>query len=251
MEDLLTTKQVLDLLKVDRTTIYRMINDGRLKAVKVGNHWRFPRKNIQDLIAVQDVPKSQTKMQMKSILPIHCIAPIQDVFAEIADVGSVTTSPEGEPLTHISNSCRFCDMIFSMDKGRQDCIDCWKKLAEQSSVRPQFVTCHAGLQYARARIELDGELAAMLIAGQFYTSQPDPVEEKERIHRLAGRYHLDEKALTAAAKEIQVIGEKRQKQIAPWLEKVAQTFEQVTRERAEFSRRLKKIADLSKIDAED
>ncbi len=91
----------------------------------------------------------------------------------------------------------------------------------------------------------------MLIAGQFYTSQPDPAEEKERIHRLAGRYQLDEKALTAAAGEIQVIDEKHRKQIGPWLERVTQTFEQVTRERAEFSRRLQKIADLSKIDAED
>ncbi len=29
MDDLLTTKQVLELLKIDRTTVYRMLQDGR------------------------------------------------------------------------------------------------------------------------------------------------------------------------------------------------------------------------------
>ena len=34
MTDLLTTRQVQDILKVDRITIYRMLQDGRLKGVK-------------------------------------------------------------------------------------------------------------------------------------------------------------------------------------------------------------------------
>ncbi|MCA9947998.1 MAG: helix-turn-helix domain-containing protein, partial [Anaerolineales bacterium] len=36
MEDLLTTRQVQELLQVDRTTVYRMRKDGRLTGVKVG-----------------------------------------------------------------------------------------------------------------------------------------------------------------------------------------------------------------------
>ena len=40
MENYLTTKQVQDLFKVDRITIYRMLQDGRLKGVKIGNQWR-------------------------------------------------------------------------------------------------------------------------------------------------------------------------------------------------------------------
>ena len=43
MAELLTTKQLEDLLKIDRITVYRMLNDGRLKCVKIGNQWRFPR----------------------------------------------------------------------------------------------------------------------------------------------------------------------------------------------------------------
>ena len=50
MEELLTTKQVLDILQVDRTTIYRMLKDGRLSGVKVGQQWRFPRSEVEDLL---------------------------------------------------------------------------------------------------------------------------------------------------------------------------------------------------------
>ncbi len=41
MTDLLTTKQVQTLLRVDRTTIYRMVEAGQLPAIRVGKQWRF------------------------------------------------------------------------------------------------------------------------------------------------------------------------------------------------------------------
>ena len=43
MDVLLTTREVLDMLKVDRITIYRMLQDGRIKGVKIGQQWRFAR----------------------------------------------------------------------------------------------------------------------------------------------------------------------------------------------------------------
>ncbi|MGB9754636.1 helix-turn-helix domain-containing protein [Roseiflexus castenholzii] len=43
MNDLLTTREVQDLLKLDRTTVYRMLKEGRLTGVKVGQQWRFHR----------------------------------------------------------------------------------------------------------------------------------------------------------------------------------------------------------------
>ena len=50
MDDLLTTRQLTDLLQLDRTTIYRMLNDGRLPAVRVGGQWRFSRQAIEALM---------------------------------------------------------------------------------------------------------------------------------------------------------------------------------------------------------
>ena len=47
MTDLLTTSQVQDKLRVDRTTIYRMVEDGRLPAIRVGKQWRFQEDAIE------------------------------------------------------------------------------------------------------------------------------------------------------------------------------------------------------------
>ena len=50
MDDLLTTRQLQDLLQVDRITIYRMLHDGRLRGFKVGGQWRFSRTAIRSWI---------------------------------------------------------------------------------------------------------------------------------------------------------------------------------------------------------
>ena len=47
---LLTTKQVQEIFRVDRSTIYRMAEDGRLPAVKVGRQWRFPSERVELLL---------------------------------------------------------------------------------------------------------------------------------------------------------------------------------------------------------
>ena len=47
IDALLTTRQLQDLLQVDRITIYRMLSDGRLQGFKVGGQWRFSRHAIE------------------------------------------------------------------------------------------------------------------------------------------------------------------------------------------------------------
>lgn len=44
--DVLNLTEVADLLRVSNQTIYNMIKDGRIKAVKFGREWRFNRKDI-------------------------------------------------------------------------------------------------------------------------------------------------------------------------------------------------------------
>ncbi len=50
MTDLLTTREVKELLKLDRTTIYRMLKQGRLSGVRVGQQWRFTRQAVEALL---------------------------------------------------------------------------------------------------------------------------------------------------------------------------------------------------------
>lgn len=250
MENLLTAKQVQELLNVDRTTIYRMLKDGRLTGVKVGQHWRFPAREVNDLLGGSVAPRVEAEDQAVSVdvLPVHCMQPVQDVFAEIAEVGAVTTDKNGVPVTRISNSCDFCKLILGSEGGREACTKSWKHLTEKNDAAPQFMACHAGLQYARARIEVRGTLIAMLISGQFYAQQPDAKEESRRIRNLAQAYDIDETLLTQAANMIPVLDERKVPQISKWLEKVAHTFEQISSERSDLMSRLRQIAVMSVFD---
>jgi len=247
MADLLTAKQLQDLLRIDRTTIYRMLADGRLKGIKVGNQWRFPKDAVDALLSGVRPEDTEKPVTPGHVLPLNCIQPIQDVFADITQVSSLTTAPDGTPLTRLSSPCAFCSMILASEPGKQACIASWKKLATQPEVRPRFVTCHAGLHYARARIEIDGTLVAMVVAGQFYASPPDPSEEQQRIHMLAMSYGIKEGGLQAAAREIPVADKRKEAQIGTWMEKIARTFEHFGKERSDMMSRLRRIADISVI----
>jgi excisionase family DNA binding protein len=248
VEALLSAKQVQELLNVDRTTIYRMLKDGRLTGIKVGQHWRFPSQEIDDLLSLGGANRASAEMSVTgNVLPLHCVQPIQDVFAEIAEVGAVTTDKDGNALTHISNSCDFCKLIRGSDEGRRACTASWQKLVAQKDSAPEFISCHAGLQYARARIEVRGELVAILVAGQFYAQAPDAQEEGERLRNLSQKYRIDENLLKQAASQISVLDERKIAQISGWLERVARTFEEISSERADLMSRLRQIAEMSVI----
>lgn len=250
MDDLLTTKELLDLLKIDRTTVYRMLNDGRLSGVKVGGQWRFPRRDVEALLSGK-ATEPESPLLSSEVLPVHCIQGIQSVFAEVASLGAVTTTPDGEPLTEISNSCSFCQLIMGTPTGRQACTNSWRDLAHKPEHRTPFVSCHAGLQYARARIEIDGVFMAMLVAGQFHAEKPDPAEEADRVQALAEAHGIPVAELAGAARELPVLSAKHRERIGSWLETVAGTFESLGHERAELMHRLRRIAAMSDFESQN
>ena len=45
-ENLLTTAQVANYLKVDKFTVYRLVTQKNIPAFKVGNQWRFSKDMI-------------------------------------------------------------------------------------------------------------------------------------------------------------------------------------------------------------
>ena len=195
MDGLLTTKQVQDLLQIDRTTIYRMLKDGRLSGVKVGSQWRFKRQEIDDLLSSANAYQTASSSPSEA-LPVHCIQSIQNVFAQIAEVGAVTTDRHGQPITEISHCIKFCKSIFASPSGKQACIASWERLAKNPDKGPEFQICHAGLQYARGCIKIKNNPTAMIVAGQFYTGPPDSDEEKARIRRLASVHGIDHQKLS-------------------------------------------------------
>jgi excisionase family DNA binding protein len=47
-ENLLTTEQVAQYLKIDKFTVYRLLTQRRIPGFKVGNQWRFKKQLIDD-----------------------------------------------------------------------------------------------------------------------------------------------------------------------------------------------------------
>lgn len=246
MSDLLTTRQVQELLQVDRTTIYRMLKDGRLTGVKVGHQWRFPAQQIENLLNGRALSQyTEPAQTTQEALPIDCFQSMQDVFSDITEISAVTTKPDGTPLTRLSHSCQFCQMVLNSETGRQACQTSWREMAHSPQDPSTLKTCHAGLHYFSAPITNNNVVGAVLIAGQFYNTPPNEAEEKARIQKLAQTHKLDEVRLANAAQNILILDNRQKTRIQGWLNKIAVTFEHISYERASFVNRLQQIANMS------
>lgn len=47
--DILNIKEVADFLRIPVSTIYKLAQDGKVPAIKVGKHWRFMKKDLESL----------------------------------------------------------------------------------------------------------------------------------------------------------------------------------------------------------
>jgi excisionase family DNA binding protein len=55
-DEILTVKEVSELLRVNRSTVYKLVRQGKIPAFRIGSDWRFQ----ADLIArwmARDVPQ--------------------------------------------------------------------------------------------------------------------------------------------------------------------------------------------------
>jgi len=54
MVELLTSNEIAKMLKVSKKTIYRMIDDGRLRGSKIGKEWRFKKDKLEKWLERQE-----------------------------------------------------------------------------------------------------------------------------------------------------------------------------------------------------
>ena len=183
------------------------------------------------------------------VLPLHCLQPIQEVFAQTAGIGAVTTNLAGETLTTFSNPCAFCTLILATEQGRARCRASWQKLANDNDQQPRLEKCHAGLTYARGWIHLDGAPIAMIFGGQFAVGRGRAFDAPEHVNPLARACALDPAPLRQAAHEIRVLPKPRAEHLLHLLQLVADTFSTIGQERQDLLTRLKKVAALADVTA--
>jgi len=247
MSELLTTKQLQDLLKIDRITVYRMLNDGRLKGRKIGSQWRFPQSEVDRLLGIESDDGGEEAVESIPDFPSGCVKEIQDIFAGIIGIGAVTVTLRGTPLTEVTYSNPFCKLICSTEAGKQACQNSWRRMALKAPGEPDFQICHAGLCYKRSAIFAENVQIAWLIAGQYYLNTPDHEKEKERVEQLAQKYQIPADQLLEAVQHIPVLKHHQQELVREWTPKVAMTVQSILCERSDLINRLQRIAELSSI----
>ena len=253
MDDLLTTRQLQDFLQVDRITIYRMLKDGRLRGFKVGGQWRFSQREIESWLQERQAGlgwtpapplSAENHASLSQKLPMSCIPAIQAVCAEAMDIAMVTTGLDGTPLSGVSNSCDFCNLILATERGRLRCAESWRR-----SPDGRVYSCHAGLLCPSLPILVDGQPVALVAACQFVALEPNSTEPTWQSHlpELASSLSLAEADLRATAGSVRALAESHLLRVPRLLQRVANTFSEIAQERSELFGRLEKIAEMSKI----
>ncbi len=244
METLLTTKQVQDLFKVDRITVYRMLQDGRLKGVKIGNQWRFPQREVERLLSGNPV-EIVVSEENESVFPIHCVQTIQNLFTSVSQCSALIIDQNGERVTEISQPGPVCELLMANEAGKKMYQIFWRDIASQIKGRSEIFTSQTGLSYFGSVILNQNKKQGVFMAGEFFLSESDKSVEIERLIKTARSCGIDEEKLMEAAKKVRRLSLEEQTHLSMQPQAAAMAVESILSERTAFMERLQQIANLT------
>ena len=264
MSDMLTAKEMQDLLQVDRSTIYRMAEAGRLPAIKVGKQWRFPGDQVETWLKSQAAAPASfweptvtngggdlalliqdglPARDFAATLPLDCVQLIQDAFAETLGVTLITADLEGRPITQASNPFPLYSLLTESGGGHAICQERWKELGQMPALEPRFMPALAGLLCARALVRVGNELQAMVIAfGVAPQNWPPPPDVAAG---LAASLAVPPDDLCAALDSVFTLTPAEQKKVLVTIQRIADILAHIGNERQVLLGRLANIARLS------
>jgi excisionase family DNA binding protein len=197
----LTTKDLQELIRVDKSTIYRMAEDGRIPAVKIGRQWRFPEDAVRQMLG--DVPFASAPVVERPSLLGSLDPAVPQAVAELAaeTLGAmvVITGMDGVPITEVANPCGLFSAVASEPTVFPRCIDTWAHYGDEPDLVPAFRPSQFGFLCARTFIRVGNELLGMMIVGGLATPDwPPPASAIEMtadgfgVDRDLVRSHIDE-----------------------------------------------------------
>ena len=252
MAEFLTTRQLQEILHVDRTTIYRMADDGRIPAMKVGSQWRFPRRSIEDWLQTQSPVGTTVEdtslasgSDLSKLLPAECVQRIQDTFADMLGVMMVVTDLHGDPVLQVSNPCGLFTLAEMSAATRQQCRLEWAALANQPSLQPVLTQGHLGLLHTRALVRVGSEIKAMLVAGGI-APMSWPLSDQQ-VARLAELLDTTEVVVRQKLAQTYLLTTAEQQQLLAYMQRIADIVAHIMTERLVLFNKLNHIAELSRI----
>jgi excisionase family DNA binding protein len=257
MSTFLTTHEMEDLLAVDRSTIYRMAEDGRLPGVKVGRQWRFPADRITRQLGLEPVAQPSRPLAAETgeavlrplsrLLVPEAVRSLSELLGDLFEVMAVVTDLDGTPLTPVANPCGFYAAIADVPGATDACLAGWRQLAAEPSLVPRFVTSHLGFLCARTFVWVDLRPVGMVVVGG--VTPPNWPPAPESIEGVADEIGVPLATLEAVLDETWDVSQDRQDWILRMLPKIGDVISQLASARSQLLARLDAIAELADADA--
>ncbi len=236
MTEMLTAKEIQQILQVDRSTVYRMADDGRLPAVKVGRQWRFPSSQMDSwlkergtaVFAATPSPKTE-KADLSTYLPIKSVQLMQDTFADALGIMVIITDMDGNPITEFSNPCGLFAELSDVPELWQKCMHHWREMAATLSLEPKFMQSYLGLLCARGFIRVGAELKGMVFIGGV-APQKWPLTEVE-IEKIAADLNIQPERITDHVCEVYQFNESKRTEMLSFTQRIANIVSHILHER--------------------
>ncbi|MGI9861866.1 PocR ligand-binding domain-containing protein, partial [Moorella naiadis] len=167
---------------------------------------------------------------------------LQESMSQALGLAALVTSPDGQPLTKISNLCSFCALVNADPEGRARCAAA-RVISTRAAVnagRAVLDTCHAGLVHLAVPLRVAGETVAVLVGGN---AALQPLTE-EAVAQLARETGIDQEELLAAAKTVPVWPEERLWKAAEMMGAVTETVAQMLYTRQELQKKADELSAL-------
>lgn len=146
----------------------------------------------------------EKELYLTDLVDVEVLQRIQDAFAALTGMASLTTDVDGIPVTKGSNFTEFCmGYTRSTPIGHSRCEQCDKYGAHATweNGKPTTYYCHAGLIDYAAPIIADGKLVGCFIGGQVLDKEPD----YDQLTRVAAEIGVDPEGLFAAAQKVHIL----------------------------------------------
>jgi len=244
---MLTTREIQALIKVDKSTIYRMAEDGRIPAVKVGRQWRFPEDRIRAWLTERGgeapAPVPLKIGDLRSVLPIDSIQAMADLLGDVLGTMVIITDMNGEPLTEVANSCGLFDSVRHVPGVMDKCTQGWQELGSDLRLEPNWTRTHLGFLCARSLIRLGDELKGMVIAGG--VARDDWPPSGNELAAMAAELDVPATLLEEHVGEVYHLLSEERDRVLSLLPRIGGLISRMAKERGTLMSRLDTIAALA------
>lgn len=256
MATFLTTQEMQELLSVDRSTVYRMAEDGRLPGVKVGRQWRFPADRVAEQLGLSTAaadPAGAARpstaedpgptVRLGDLLERDVAQSVADLLGDLFGVMAVLTEMDGTPVTAIANPCGYFSAIADEPATAAACLAGWRLLADEPHMAPRFVPSHLGFLCARTFVWVDRRPVGMIVVGGVTPRVWPPASGV--LDGIAGELGVPVDTFGAQVEETWDVPSDRQEWILRLLPQVGDLVSQLVAARSQLLARLDAIAVLA------